>query len=547
MQRGSFLERRTKCIVFCTELATGLSKKLRTFIISASDSLRTFLIATSRWRVEVFALIILGLAALATGIRETPLVDWDEALYAEVAHEAINHGSYLKFTWNDEPYLKKPPLLFWMIIASFKTFGEQAWAARLPSVAAGIGTLLVLYLSAAAVGGRLAGLCAGVIPLGFYFFVARGGRECATDSLLTFFSTLAIFALTRARTDRRALWTAGAACGLAILSKGLAGLIPLTVIGISFLLVPGFTAIGLSGFMLVLGLAAAIAAPWFIYQAVSNGALFWAIFVKQETFFRIVTHLEANQNRENNTLHAFSRETHHLWVLLLPLAGLGVCAVIRGARISLRQVPPAIIVWALWLALGLASAGAVQTKLGWYILPALLPVALLAGCLLAASFRAAAPMRIQVAALATFALTVMIAKAPARWEKIQKSFEDERARSRPSYVLGTRARAMSAAQGAQELLFVGPELPTLVYYSGLHVHFVPLSNGAGFNLGDLNSKLTAVADRQLVMLDQSGVAFDVGNLGDEWNVSGPQEQRDPDASKRDDEDSRTSDVNESAQ
>ncbi|HLW69103.1 MAG TPA: glycosyltransferase family 39 protein [Candidatus Binataceae bacterium] len=499
----------------------------------------------SRWRLEVFALIILGLAALAAGIRETPLVDWDEALYAEVAHEAIEHDSYLKFTWNNEAYVKKPPLLFWMIIASFKTFGEQAWAARLPSVAAGIGTLLLLYLSAAAVGGRLAGLCAGVIPLGFYFFVARGGRECATDSLLTFFSTLAIFALTRARSDRRVLWIAGAACGLAILSKGLAGLIPLTVIGISCLFVPGFVAIGVSGPMLVIAVATAVAAPWFVFQAVSNGALFWAIFVKQETLFRIVTHLEANPNRESYTLRAFSRETRYLWVLLLPLAGLVIGAAIRGARTSLRQVPPAVMVWALWLALGLISAGAVQTKLGWYILPALLPVALLAGCILGASLKAAAPMREPVTALATVAMIVLIAKAPARWEKIQKSFEDERARSRPSYVLGTRAHAMSVAQGAQELFFVGEELPTLVYYSGLHVHFVPISHGAGFALINLNSTPTAVADHQLVMLDQSGAASVVGNLGDEWNLSGPPEERDPLAAKPDDDAARMSVENES--
>jgi hypothetical protein len=271
--------------------------------------------------------------------------------------------------------------------------------------------------------------------------------------------------------------------------------------------------------------------------------LFWSIFVKQETLFRIVTHLEANPKLGNYTLSAFTRETYYLWVLLLPLAGLVICALIRGVRISIRQLPDAIIVWALWLALGLASAGAVQTKLGWYILPALVPVAFLGGCILGASFKAAAPMRGHVAALAAVALIVLIAKAPARWEKIQKSFEDERARSRPSYVLATRARAMSSAQDAQELFFVGAELPTLVYYSGMHVHFVPISKDAGFAVIDPSSNLIEIADRQLVMLDQSGAASIIGNLGSEWNLSGPVEERNP-AAVRYDEETRMSSANE---
>ena len=170
--------------------------------------------------MELLALLVIGLLVLATGIGESPLTNWDEATYAEVVHESLAAGSYLHFTWNGETYLKKPPALFWMVSASFKMFGESAWAARLPSVLMGLGTLLIIYLSAAAVAGRLGGLFAGMIPLGFYFFVARGGRECATDAPLICFSTLAIFALVRARTDRRWILVAGVGCGIAILSKG---------------------------------------------------------------------------------------------------------------------------------------------------------------------------------------------------------------------------------------------------------------------------------------------------------------------------------------
>ena len=99
--------------------------------------------------------LVLGFATLSEGLRSTPLIDWDEATYAEVAHEAITNHNYADFTWNGRPYLKKPPLLFWMMAASFKAFGESELAARLPSVLAGLGTLTLIYFSAADTAGRL--------------------------------------------------------------------------------------------------------------------------------------------------------------------------------------------------------------------------------------------------------------------------------------------------------------------------------------------------------------------------------------------------------
>ena len=477
--------------------------------------LRSIARLLSRLRIEAFAVVLLGLAALTAGIREAPLVDWDEATYAEVAHEAVGSGAYLHLTWNGEPYLKKPPLLLWMVIGSFRTFGESAWAARLPSVVAGAGTLLLLYFSAAAVVGRLGGLFAGILPLGFYFFIARGGRECATDGPLIFFSTLAVFALTRARTNRRWLPVVGLASGLAILSKGLAGLIPLGVTALAVVMVPGFGAVGVGGLMLVGGLAAAMIAPWLVYELVCDGPLFWAVFVKQETLFRVATHLEIQRQAAAATLPTFVREVRYLWPIALPLAGLIIMAARRGSRLSLRRLPPAVLVWMLWFALGLTAACVVQTKLGWYVLPALLPVALLCGSILGVSLRGAAMTRGYTPVLAALALVILAAEAPGHWRHIDRSFRAERERSRPSYVLGMRARAIGAARGDAELFFAGVELPTLVYYSGMRSHFVAVSSG---DLPDLPY-------HQVALRDPDGALSTVGNLDDEWNLSGPPEER----------------------
>lgn len=479
-------------------------------------------------RLEILALAILGVVALAAGISEAPLVDWDEATYAEVAHEAVSNRSYLDFTWNGEAYLKKPPALFWMMAASFKAFGEAEWSARLPSVVMGIGTLLLIYLSAAAVAGRLAGIFAALIPLTFYFFISRGGRECATDAPLVFFSTLAIYALGRIGTSLR--WSAivGVACGCAILSKGLAGIIPLAVAAISVLAIPGFTAIGFSGIVLIMATTVAVAAPWFVYQAVDHGTLFWSIYVKQETLLRLASNLQDNREGSYNTLRTFAGEVQHLWPLLLPLIGLCVMAARFGIVRAVRRIPAAVIAWMLWLVLALGAACAVQTKLGWYVLPALIPVALLGGTVLGYGFAKTGRAERYCAALAGAALVLLAVETPARWQLIEQGFRLQRERSRPSYIIGAQAREFAALREGGSLFFAGVPLPTLVYYSGMLCHFVRPPN-PGFELTDLDGNPVSILYHEVVMRAANGELMALANFDEEWNRSGPDDERDSSA------------------
>ena len=128
------------------------------------ESLRK-LLATHR--LEIALIVAIGFLALSAHISDAPLIDWDEATYAEVAHEAVQNHDYLNLTWNGDPYLKKPPMLFWMIALSFNTFREGEIAARVPSMLLGTLTMVLLYLAASAVAGRGAGILAAMVPLGF--------------------------------------------------------------------------------------------------------------------------------------------------------------------------------------------------------------------------------------------------------------------------------------------------------------------------------------------------------------------------------------------
>jgi len=459
--------------------------------------------------------LALGLLALAPNIAAPPLVDWDEATYAQVAHEAVASGHYLDLTWNGKPYLKKPPLLFWMMAASYKTFGEGEFAARLPSVLMGLGTLALIYFGAAAVGGRVAGAFAALIPLGFYYFIARGGRECATDGPLLFFTILALHALARVPRNRRWLMPVAIACGLAILSKGLAGLIPVMVATAAVLAVPGLAAVGWSGLFVVLSVTAIVAAPWYIYQAVFNSPIFFSSFVHHETLLRVLSHLEDNTNSGNYTLQTLYSEISYLWPLLLPLAALVVGGVRNGLRRAAMALDPSIHIWLLWFAIAFGAACAVQTKLGWYVLPALIPVALLGGTIVGLALKKSEPFGRAAAVLAVIAVGLIAASAPARWRAVTQTAELQRERSLPAYMLAMRAQEAASGRGG-ELFFAGVPLPTLVYYSGMRCHFVETSELKHVELVGAESAPRHIKFLDLVLMDSNGSATAVGNLGREW-------------------------------
>ena len=484
-----------------------------------------------RFRLELILIVTLGGFALGSGMTAAPLVDWDEATYAEVAHEAIANHSYLDFTWNGQGYVKKPPLLFWALVGSFKVLGENEFAARLPSVAAGLATLLLIYLTAAGAAGRLAGTLAALAPLQFYFFVARGGRDCATDAPLLFFLTLALYAILHARKHRRFCALAGVASGLAILSKGLAGIIPLIIAPLAVFVLPGFEAIGIAGLAVIFGCAAAVAAPWYLYEALYN-PLFWTSFVHHETLARIVGHLEDETHSGWYTLHGFWKEIHFLWPLILPAGAFAIAIrrrTVQGALASgasrWRSINPATSLWIVWLVVALGAACAVQTKLPWYVLPAFVPTALLAGTLAARALQYRGPMRAPVAGLGALALALMLVHAPVRWHAIAFTHHRERLRSTPSYAMGLEARRTAALRDGGHLYFAGVELPTLVYYSEMHVEFIKAPGGLEPITDPGAGEPPRLDPNDLALVDSQGDLVPIANLSREWEISGPKAPR----------------------
>ena len=152
-----------------------------------------------------------------------PLFEPDESRYAEIPREMIQHGDWITPRLQGEPYLEKPPLLYWLTAVSFQLFGVHDWAARLPPALAVHGCILVLYFlgrrgfgeATAFRGALMLSLAPGFMSI---------GRLLLIDGVLTFCTTLALFSAFEAVRGSRLRWgwwlLSAVACGLGVLSKG---------------------------------------------------------------------------------------------------------------------------------------------------------------------------------------------------------------------------------------------------------------------------------------------------------------------------------------
>lgn len=183
-------------------------------------------------RTRLLAILLVGAFFCLLGSRG--LNEPDEGRYAEIAREMVTSGDWLTPHLNGFPHFQKPPIIYWATATSFKLFGFNEWAARLPSTFAALGILLLTYWMGRALFGAGA-LAALVLASSIEFFVLA--RILTPDMTMAFFITSAMACLVKFHLsgDRRFGWLFFVAMGLGFLTKG-----PMS------LLVPSCAALGLN-------------------------------------------------------------------------------------------------------------------------------------------------------------------------------------------------------------------------------------------------------------------------------------------------------------
>ena len=172
--------------------------------------------------------ILIALAALlhVATIGSGDLYSQTEGQYAGAAREMVETHHWLLPTNDGVPRLQKPPLLYWLIIFSFKVFGVNAAAARLPVALAVVVSVALIFLIGEKLTDHWRGFIAGLIYLSFCgtFLLAR---IVMPEPLVSALIAGAIFCglCGYQRRHYRSAWFAGfwICSALACLTKGLLG------------------------------------------------------------------------------------------------------------------------------------------------------------------------------------------------------------------------------------------------------------------------------------------------------------------------------------
>lgn len=175
------------------------------------------------------ALLFLIVYVVPLGVR--PLLVPDEARYCEVPREMIRSGDWIVPRLNGVRYFEKPVLGYWAVGGSMLAFGENVFAARLPSaLAAGLAALLIGWLA------RRAGVEPTGVALAPAVYLTSSlvyivGTSNILDSMFAAMLTAALASFFAYHTEsvrrRQNLLLAafGAFCGLAFLIKGFAAFV----------------------------------------------------------------------------------------------------------------------------------------------------------------------------------------------------------------------------------------------------------------------------------------------------------------------------------
>jgi 4-amino-4-deoxy-L-arabinose transferase-like glycosyltransferase len=327
-------------------------------------------------RVGLGFLLLLGVAGvmLTAHLGDEGLTDPDESAYAESVREMAERGDWLVPHLYGEPLLDKPILFYWVMGASFRIFGENELAARLPSILAALVLLLaVRRLGVLIYRSQTAGWIAAFILLASPQFVVMG-RAAVTDMILTAFCTLGILCYleTLGEPRHRLLPLAGAACfGLAALTKGPLGLLlPLLILGGYLGITRALPRLRLLRPVASLIVITALAVPWYAAIALIRPDLVERFFVTGN----LGRFLKPEHHAEPPLYYLVVLSIGFLpWSVFLPGAvGRSILDWRRGSGVRTRLLP------AVWLLALLVFFTLAASKLPSYILPALPAAALLA-------------------------------------------------------------------------------------------------------------------------------------------------------------------------
>ena len=275
----------------------------------------------------LFLFFIAALYVLPAVFR--PLAAPDEFRLAEIAREMAEQGDFVTPHALGVRYFKEPPMAYWLTAASFKLFGENAFALRLVSVLSVLGSAFLLGLWC-----RKRNYSDETALNAFFLYLSGlvvwlAGNFAASDALFGFWTTAALvfFALAAESTSfkGRLLWLSGAGIVLAggFLTKGLWAFLLPAVTLIPYLLWQKKWKMLVFLPWLPLAVALVLIAPWgvAIHKAEPE---FWHVFLVHEQL-------------KSCSIASLKQDFTPFW-LLLPCFVLGLFPAVFPVLTSLSEI-----------------------------------------------------------------------------------------------------------------------------------------------------------------------------------------------------------------
>jgi 4-amino-4-deoxy-L-arabinose transferase-like glycosyltransferase len=356
--------------------------------------------ALARHRVlSCGALAILFLAVYLGSVFSPALLDDADSTHAEAAREMFVSGDYVTLHVNGVRYLEKAPLPYWLVASSYRIFGVNEFATRLPMAL----SVMLLGLLGLCWAGRAFDERAGIYGALFVYTCAGVflfTRILIPDVLLSLLMAASLyFFLTALEPGAGAWrWYAGyAAMALGVLTKGLIALVFPGLSAIVFLLVTGdWRRWREFRFFSGLLLFFAIAAPWHVLAAIRNPAgpghhgFLWFYFVNEH----LLRFLGERYPKDYNKLPAPLYWSLHLvwlfpWSFYLPAAIRSAIEGRKSGRFRLEHAKESGVTgegnefgkrtWLLcWILAGVILIFfAISTNQEYYTFPAYLPLLIL--------------------------------------------------------------------------------------------------------------------------------------------------------------------------
>ena len=227
-----------------------------------------------------FAFLLIFLFA---GLNAAYLVDWDENVYSEASKQMIQRGDYLNIYVNGDLFHEKPPFFLWLQVLTYKIFGINEFAARLPSAIFGFFSVLLCIFAGRYFYSLRLGMLWGLIYI-TSLLPAVLTKSATLEVTLNFWIALAIVCLficdeQNSKTSRIKksknyflfLSLASISMGLAVLTKGIVGGVIPVFVFICYKILQRHPKIPLLDFFYSSVLSVLVAASWFLVNFLVSG------------------------------------------------------------------------------------------------------------------------------------------------------------------------------------------------------------------------------------------------------------------------------------